>query len=281
MSTAKEHSSFIISENNITTERGIDLPQELSAIAPGQLRVIRRNNKIAPYDDNKIAIAMTKAFLAQEGSNAPASNSIHEKVKQLTEQITATFKRRMPNGGTIHIEDIQDQVELLLMRAGEQKIARAYVLYREEHRKARDSKKTTAQTEKDVLHITLGDGSRVPLDMDSLSFTVNEACAGLEDVTADKIINDVQRNLYDGVTSKDVNGALILSARTLIEIEPNYSFVTSRLLLNDLRNEAFDFLALERCNTPADMTTTYPSYFKHYIKKGIELNRLDPVFTRI
>ena len=162
------------------------------------------------------------------------------------------------------------------MRSGEQKIARAYVLYREEHRKARDSKKSTTSVESELLHITLNDGSRVPLDLDSLSFSVNEACADLNDVTPDKIINDVKRNLYDGVTVSDVNRALILSARTLIEIEPNYSFVTARLLLNDLRNEAFDFLHLEKCNTQADMATMYPSYFKQYIERGIALDRLDP-----
>ena len=103
------------------------------------IRVIRRNGKVTPYDDSKIRIAMTKAFLAVEGGNAAASKRIHEVVDKMTAQISAAFNRRMPDGGTIHIEDIQDQVELSLMRFGEQRIARAYVLYREDHKKQRES----------------------------------------------------------------------------------------------------------------------------------------------
>lgn len=103
-----------------------DSTQDLAATAPGQLRVIKRNGTVVPYTDDKITVAITKAFLAVEGGTAAASSRIHDTVARLTEQVTATFKRRMPSGGTIHIEEIQDQVELALMRAGEQKVARDY-----------------------------------------------------------------------------------------------------------------------------------------------------------
>ena len=99
--------------------------------------VVRRNGKLTSFDKNKIAIAMTKAFLAVEGGQAAASTRVHETVEQLTDLVVATLTRRQPDGGTFHIEDIQDQVELALMRNGEQKIARAYVLYREERASAR------------------------------------------------------------------------------------------------------------------------------------------------
>ena len=112
----------------------------ISATAPGQIRVIKRNGTVVPYDDSKISVAITKAFLAVEGGTAAASSRIHETVAKLTEQVSATFKRRMPSGGTIHIEDIQDQVELSLMRTGEHKIARDYVIYREEHARRRAEK---------------------------------------------------------------------------------------------------------------------------------------------
>ena len=105
------------------------------AIAPGQMRVIKRNGSVVSYDAEKIAIAITKAFLAVEGGAAAASTRIHNEVNELANAITITFSRRMPSGGTLHIEEIQDQVELELMRTGEQKVARAYVLYREERRK--------------------------------------------------------------------------------------------------------------------------------------------------
>jgi ribonucleoside-diphosphate reductase alpha chain len=135
----------------------------LSATAPGQLRVIKRNGTVVPFDASKIAIAMTKAFLAVEGGTAAASTRVRETVDNLTKQITATFKRRMPSGGTIHIEDIQDQVELTLMRAGEQKIARDYVLYREEHARLRAAKRAQDQA--------------ADPDYPSISVWISPACA--------------------------------------------------------------------------------------------------------
>ena len=110
---------------------------ENAAATPGQVRVIRRNGKLTAYDPSKIKVAMTKAFLAVEGGGAAASARVHESVESLVSLIDQALKLRLPGGGTVHIEDIQDQVELALMRAGEQKVARAYVLYREEHARAR------------------------------------------------------------------------------------------------------------------------------------------------
>jgi len=105
-------------------------PLELAVNAPGSIKTIKRNGKVAAYDDSKIKVAITKAFIAEEGTNAAASNRIHQQIDDITKQISQAFKRRLPTGGTIHIEDIQDQVELALMRSSHYKVARAYVLYR-------------------------------------------------------------------------------------------------------------------------------------------------------
>jgi ribonucleoside-diphosphate reductase alpha chain len=111
---------------------------ELSVNEPGILKTIKRNGKVTSFDENKIKVAITKAYLAVEGVNAAMSNRIHEQIDELCAQISQAFKRRLPTGGSIHIEDIQDQVELVLMRNRQYKVARAYVLYREERRKARE-----------------------------------------------------------------------------------------------------------------------------------------------
>ncbi len=247
------------------------LQSDIQATAPGQIRVIRRNSKVAPYEDNKIKVAVTKAFLATEGNHAPASSRIHDIVAKLTAQISEAFHRRMPSGGTIHIEDIQDQVELALMRAGEHKVARAYVLYREEHRKARD----VSKADPDTLHIVLNDGTRVPLDTGWLRTNIEQACEGLEDVTAEPILKDIKRNLYDGVNVDDVNKSLILAARTLIEREANYSFVAARLLLIELVHEALGFLNIPGQYNLQQIADIYPNYFKTYLQKCIALGRLD------
>ena len=212
-------------ESSITSQHDIHGNQaSLTATAPGQLRIIKRNGTVVPFDASKIAVAMTKAFLAVEGGTAAASTRIHETVDNLTKQITATFKRRMPSGGTIHIEEIQDQVELILMRSGEQKVARDYVLYREKHSRMRAEKRAANQAseaEYPVINVTLADGTRAPLDIGRMRTIVGEACSNLKGVEEKAILDEAMRNLYDGVNESDVNTSLVITARTLVEKEPN------------------------------------------------------------
>lgn len=248
---------------------------ELTAATPGVIRVIRRNNKITPYDGSKIIVAMTKAFLEIEGNHAAASNRIHELVTQLADQISRTFHRRLPTGGTIHIEDIQDQVELALMRAEQHKTARAYVLYREERRRLREQEGFD-QDATNTIKVTQRDGTQVPLDKASLLKTIQEACQNLMEIDPAIILQETQRSLFDGISEDDINKALQLSARVLIEKEPNYSFVAARLLLDELRAEALRFLHIQESASHAEMVSLYPSYLKSYIQRGIELELLSP-----
>jgi len=258
-----------------------DSNQDLAATAPGQLRVIKRNGTVVAYTDDKITVAITKAFLAVEGGTAAASSRIHDTVARLTEQVTATFKRRMPSGGTIHIEEIQDQVELALMRAGEQKVARDYVIYRDQRAKERA---TRANTDAVVephpsIRITLADGSLAPLDMARLNTIISEACEGLAEVDGDLIQRETLKNLYDGVAIKDVNTALVMTARTLVEREPNYSFVTARLLMDTLRAEGLGFLSVADSATHHEMADLYAKALPAYVAKGIEFELLNPALA--
>ena len=101
------------------------------------MQVIRRNGTVSRFDAGKISVAMTKAFLAVEGHTAAASRRVHEIVERLTDEVVNALSRRMSEGRTFHIEDIQDQVELALMRSEHHKVARAYVLYRDERTRQR------------------------------------------------------------------------------------------------------------------------------------------------
>lgn len=260
-----------------STARGANMT--VSATAPGQLRVIKRNGTVVPYDDSKIAVAMTKAFLAVEGGTAAASSRIHETVSDLTTQISATFNRRMPSGGTIHIEDIQDQVELILMRSGDHKVARDYVLYREEHARLRAQKQQSdavTDSEYPAISVRTSTGHSVPLDMIRLKTVVSEACTDLKDVEPKAILDEAMRNLYDGVSLDDVNTSLVITARTLVEQEPNYSFATARLLLDKLRSEALTFLQVAESATQSEMEMLYAKALPAYIQKGVELELLSP-----
>ena len=251
----------------------------IEATAPGTLKVIKRNGQVVPFDNSKISVAITKAFLAVEGGTAAASSRIHETVAKLTTQVMGTFERRMPSGGTIHIEDIQDQVELALMRAGEHKIARDYVIYREEQARKRAQKRAlSAEAERaaGAISVLQPDGSRAPLDIERLQTVVSEACADLADVSASKILEQALRNLYDGVTLDEVTTSLVITARTLIEQEPNYTYAAARLLCDDLRSEALEFLGVTQRATQQEMALYYPQALQAYIAKGIQLELLSP-----
>ncbi|RLQ21235.1 ribonucleoside-diphosphate reductase subunit alpha [Seongchinamella sediminis] len=251
----------------------------IAATAPGQLRVIKRNGTVVPFEGSKISVAITKAFLAVEGGTAAASSRIHETVAKLTEQVIATFQRRMPSGGTIHIEDIQDQVELSLMRAGEHKIARDYVIYREEQSRKRAAKASLSQETQDAasaITVVQPDGSRLPLDLERLHTVVSEACAELADVSESDILDEALKNLYDGVTARELATSLVITARTMIEQEPNYSYVAARLLCDNLRAEALSFLQVADDATQADMAQLYTRALPAYIARGIELELLAP-----
>ncbi len=251
----------------------------IAATAPGQLRVIKRNGTVVPFEVSKIAVAITKAFLAVEGGTAAASSRIHETVAKLTELVTITFQRRMPSGGTIHIEDIQDQVELALMRSGEHKIARDYVIYREQQARKRAAKQALSpatQAAAGNITVVQADGSRAPLDLDRLHTIVNEACFSLSDVSETEILDEALKNLYDGVSQDELSTSLVITARTMIEQEPNYTFVAARLLCDNLRAEALGFLGVADSATQHDMGTLYAKALPAYVAKGVQLELLAP-----
>jgi ribonucleoside-diphosphate reductase alpha chain len=239
------------------------------------LKVIKRNGTVVPYDEHKIKLAINQAFIAVEGMAAAASNRIFQQLDQLTSHITETFCRRLPTGATIHIEEIQDQVELALMRGGEYQIARAYVIYREERRKMREATQEAAAKDDNTLLITMPNGELQPLDPKWLTAIVEEACTNLKDVSAENVAQEALRNLYHQATLEDVHKALIMSARAFIETEPNYSYVSARLLLNTLRQEAFNLLKQPAPVSKEDMAERYSSYFQSFLEHGVKQGLLD------
>ena len=239
----------------------------LDQLKPGQLRIIKRNGKVVLFDVSKIEVAITKAFLAVHSSAAAASSSVHQKVEELSKKVEKTFRNRMPSGGTIHIEEIQDQVELELMRTDERKVAREYILYRE----------ARAQVRKEELLDSQNDVKEEPLKgLARINKVAIEACKGLEGTDPDQIVTEAQRNLYEGAPEEEIKQAMILASRALVEKEPNYTFATARILLDSLRYEALDFLDLNKNALQEDMKEIYPRALSSFIEKGIELKLLNP-----
>ena len=251
-----------------------------TATEPGY-RVIRRNGGVTPFDPTKIAVALAKAFLAVEGSVAAGSRRVHDVVEDLTERVAIALTRRIGEGRTFHIEDVQDQVELALMRGGHHKVARAYVLYREERARERQTETETATRPSASLQIRLDDGTLAPLDEIRLSRIIEDACRGLEAVSAAPVLTEAHRNLYDGITLDELSLAPILAARTLVEQEPNYAFVSARLLLDRLRREALSFVSGRPEQATQDqMAERYLSYFGEFVATGIEAQLIDPELGR-
>ncbi|MCK5877880.1 MAG: ribonucleoside-diphosphate reductase, partial [Candidatus Marithrix sp.] len=237
-----------------------------------QYHVIRRSGQLVVFDVQRIIVALTRAFLAVEGDSASNSSRIQDSVTILTQQVIKGISRRLYEENKVHIEDIQDQAELSLMRSGYQKIARAYVIYREEHAHIRAEKQ-----EKNTLNIVDEDGYRHPLSEELLRTQVIEACIDLTDVKPSLIIEESLKNIFDGISKRDINHVLVMTTRTLIEKEPNYTYVAARLLLDQLRSEALNFVNFRPNQVSVkDMVYYYSSYFKVYLQYGIKHELLDP-----
>ena len=235
-------------------------------------KIIRRNGSVAPFEPNKIAVAMTKAFIAVNGGQEAASARMRDMVQQLTGAVVNSLLRHKPSGGTFHIEEVQDQVELALMRGGAHEVARSYVLYREKRTLERAQAKAleNVAVETAGINVTINGGHR-KLDVAALAELIDSACEGLgEYVNPKQILEATLRDLYDGVPQEEVFKAATMAARALIEIDPAYTKVSSRLLMHSIRKEVLGEEVM-----PSDMAVRYADYFPQYIKRGIEAELLD------
>jgi ribonucleoside-diphosphate reductase alpha chain len=275
--------SFAVHANSLTATSSLSA-EAVECSSEPEYRVIRRNGTVARFEPSKIAIAITKAFLAVEGTGSIASRRVHETVEAFVGEVVSGLVRRAESGRAFHIEDIQDRVELALMRGGHHKVARAYVLYREARARERTAKAEEASAVPKLspaLHVVAADGARMPLDTARLRLVVEEACADLDGVSADAVLAETERGLFDGITLDELALAPILAARTLVETEPNYAFVSARLLLDKLRREALTFIAGRADQaTQVEMGGRYRNYFPAFLKSGIAAELIDPELDR-
>ena len=235
-------------------------------------KVIRRNGSVVGFEPGKITVALTKAYLAAHGNQSAASARARELTHRWTDAVMQALMRVKPEGGAIHIEEIQDQVELALMRSGEHEVARAYVLYREKRTQERAAQAKPKEADQEAILHVVEDGVRKPLDLLRLRELIVSSCDGLHGAAdADVILKATLKDLYDGVSAKEVRKCVVLAARQYIEKDPAYSFVTARLLLDSIRYEI-----LEEDTSQADMATKYGEYFPKFIKHGVGIGLLNP-----
>lgn len=263
--------------NDLSVALTTDHPAAAQAV---NYQVIRRNGQLTQFDVNKIYIAISKALLAVEGEHTQQSSHIHDLATQLSSQVQQAIVRHLSISDTIHIESIQDQVELALMRADLHKVARAYVLYREQ-RSAERSAEETAEQSSWQISIQQVDQSLQPFNEESLSDLISECAEGLNDISVERVINEIKNNLFDEMPESTFQQAIVMGARGLIDTDPDYSQLAARLLLNNLRTEALSFTHQQTTSrSQAEMLTHYPEYFKAYINKAVSLNLLDEELSR-
>ncbi len=243
------------------------------------LKVNKRDNRVVDYDASRIAIAIKKAYLAVEGEQASTSNRVEDVARYLTSNITHQLAITHGNTGVVDIETIQNNVEFALMCAGEHAVARAYILYREERAKERQKEIENTKPTEPTIQVTLADGSQEPLDTDWLRAIATQACTQLENTDANALITEAKKNLFNGVKRENVFKALTLTARTYIEVEPNYTYVTARLLKQQLFEEVLNKLSIDYSTHSADLNDYYLQAFKEYITQGIDYELLNNNLT--
>ncbi len=236
-----------------------------------EYHVIRRNGECAPFNPVKIEIAIRKAFIATHGESATQAAHFNDLLSHLMTEIFQQLTKKRPHGGGIVIEDIQDQVEQALMTQGHHPVARRYVLYREERTRERQQQKSQNESAPEkILHMMDGQEKKI-LDEAYLRTLITQARQNLNGIDVDWLIKDVLRNVHDGVQLTQVLDCVILSARAMIEGNPDYSAFAARILLHALRTEV-----LGKEVMPSEAQTVYQQHFADYIAKGIHQQLLTP-----
>lgn len=230
-------------------------------------KIMKRDKTVADFDPAKICIAIEKAFL--EVRNQADKGVVTALTNKIVDELERAFPDRTPA-----VENVQDMVERTLMAASLFDVAKAYILYRYEHAKIREEKKQEVleKIEKNDLAVTKRNGKTEFFSMEKLRKSLSYAVKGLENiVNVETILNQCRSELYEGIKTSDIARGLNMTVRAMIELDPAYSKVAARLLLNRTYKEVlgtelnYDQLAEEHVKA-----------FPKTIRRGVELGQLDP-----
>jgi ribonucleoside-diphosphate reductase alpha chain len=237
--------------------------------------VHKRDGRVAPFDESRIQIAIEFAFKADAGlhHDMPLPLAAQNNVVRTANAVVKAAISSAVKGGSLEIEFIQDLVETKLMEAGHHSIARRYILYREDRRKARALRgdRTVVGEPQTQLFVTVPGEGREPLDAQRIRRRLIGASRGLEqNCSARDLAEETLKNLYDGVNPEEIEQAMILAARARIEREPDYTYVAARLLLRKVYRETLP----SSFDTQGELASLLREHFAGFIKRGIEVQRL-------
>jgi ribonucleoside-diphosphate reductase alpha chain len=241
-----------------------------------EFTVRKRDGHTEAFNEERIRLAVESAFKADR--DIPSDYTLSPEDRAASLSVTAAVVQRLfgraIRGEELEIERVQDAVEEALMVQGHTHVARRYIIYREDRRKARalrGDRDLTGQVQAEI-HITLRDGIKEVLEPQRIRRTLIRACRGFEDrCDAREMADETMRNLYDGVRIDEIEKAMIFAAKSRIEMDPAYGYVTARLLLETIYRETLP--GFEHYH---DITVAHASRLKAYLQEGIAADRLSP-----
>ena len=237
-----------------------------TGLAAPSIRLIRRNGQVVPWNRSKIEVAVRKAFLSLRIDSEAAVD------------ISAAVTRRAIATGQnyINIEDIQDIVQEELMRKGHYKVAEAYILYRARRRVERETHAPFPETKQDsMIVVKKPDGTTFFWDGLDLKKRIEFASIGLDlCLGPDQIEEELRRSVFSEIEEEDLKTTVILNAKTLIERDADFAKFAARILLSYVYEEVLDWNVAE--NTHEQLKNFHVKAFKSYLRRGVEIERLDP-----
>ena len=236
--------------------------------------ITKRDGKVVSFKPEKITSAIAHAFRAH--NHGILTETLLERVQEASQGVVDEIRNLWPDGRCINIEEIQDLVETRLMKAGNHEIAKRFILHREKQAKTRREKQLHATEDISIdlvkdIHYKTKDGQEKPVPLREIRFQFETCCQGLENVSADAILKEAVKNYFNGMSEDQIVSANIMAAKSFLEKEPDYTFVSARLLLIKQYEEAIGHpVSFE------GIKTEYSTYFSKYVHRAVELGLLGP-----
>ena len=255
--------------------------------SPRNLKITRRDGKtVVRFNPMKIASAIERAFRASMELEGQTPSQVVSAVNQVTNRVVERAVSLSRDGVALHVELIQDEVERQMMAEGYYQVAKDFIIYRAQRsakRELEEARKETGQAVQEpkeeatrpqgkTFVATGVDGSKVSISEGDLRNRIEHACRGLEKLTSpEEILQASLKNFYEGIKVAEIDQANIMAARSKIENDPAYSFVTARLLLDIIYRETMQVDAHSK-----NLTKAHQEYFKSCLKKGVAVERMAP-----
>jgi ribonucleoside-diphosphate reductase alpha chain len=248
----------------------------LNSTTQQTMNVTKRDGRQLSFDAPLITRAIEKAFCAEmeKQDRSELRAELLAEIADITETVTERVREESETEGGVSVEHIQDVVERELMKAEHFSVARRYILYRAEHNKIRQLRaEERMESDEPFPSIMITrDGQQENIDFDRLRGQVENACAGLDATTSSsELLEEVEKQFYNGITPKEIGRSMVLAARARIENDPDYDTVAGRLVLNIIYRES-----LGKSAATGDVVDLYREKFADFVQIGIDAGRITP-----